>query len=142
MRARTQRVHLGIGTLIWTGAVLAVGLASGQATEESVTEQHEKELHAMAGAQISTACTSCHDLEHHTHRVGPHLVQVMGRKAGQTGGYEYSDAMRDSGIVWDEAALRRFLTSPQKMVPGTKMGLSGMSESDISALIEYIKELQ
>ncbi len=142
MRTRKERIHLGVGTLIWVTALLVVTLATGHATPESVIEHHDRELSAVAGEQVANACVSCHDLQHRTHRIGPHLMGVLGRHAGRTSGYDYSDAMRSSGIVWNEKTLSEFLKEPSKMVPGTKMGLSGMAESDIKTLVEYIKEQQ
>jgi cytochrome c len=47
---------------------------------------------------------------------------VLGRKAGSVNGYEYSDALRQSRIIWTQASLTQWLTEPEKLIPGQKMG--------------------
>ena len=58
-------------------------------------------------------------------------------------GYNYSDALKKSGITWDEAALDKWLQGPSKDVPGTKMIFAGVKdEGDRANLIEYLKTLK
>ena len=48
--------------------------------------------------------------------------------------------MRESGIVWDEATLDKFLENPRGLVPGTKMTYAGVKEAQERAdLIAYLK---
>ncbi|MDN0085544.1 hypothetical protein QU487_22880 [Crenobacter sp. SG2305] len=55
-------------------------------------------------------------------------------------GFAYSDAMKYSGIVWDEETLDRFLADPLKRVLGTAMGYGGIKSSKERAdLIAYLK---
>jgi cytochrome c len=66
----------------------------------------------------------------------------MGRVAGSVVGFEYSDAMRDSDIVWNAATLDRFLESPMTYIPGTRMGIRGIKDADRrSDLIAYLQEI-
>lgn len=94
---------------------------------------------AGAIAQASTAaageppatfaqCKLCHTTEPGRNLIGPSLAGVFGKKAGGTAGYPYSPAMRQSAITWDEPALDRFLESPMKAMPGTKMTYSGIKD--------------
>ena len=53
--------------------------------------------------------------------VGPVLDGIVGRQAGTYPGHEYSDANKNSGIVWTPDELDKYLTSPQTVVPHTKM---------------------
>lgn len=71
-------------------------------------------------------CTGCHRFGQHAY--GPDLCGVEGRHAGSAQGYEYTRAMRDSGIVWSREQLVRFLESPMTVVPGTRMGIFGFEE--------------
>jgi cytochrome c len=64
-------------------------------------------------------CTGCHALNQN--REGPHLAGVYGRVAGSVTGFDYSDALKNAHIVWNEQTLDRWLTDPQTMVPGTEM---------------------
>lgn len=94
-----------------------------------------------AGQKAFQACAACHDVgEAARSKVGPPLNGVFGRGAASVQGFTYSDALRSSGIVWDDAAFQRFMTNPQAMVPGTKMAFAGIKdESAIAALAGYLK---
>lgn len=52
---------------------------------------------AVRGEQVYTRCFACHALEHD--RTGPRHCGLFGRKAGSVPGFDYSDAMKKSGIV-------------------------------------------
>jgi cytochrome c len=47
--------------------------------------------------------------------------------------------MRESGLIWDETTLRAFLENPHKLVPGTRMAFAGLSDAQISGLIEFLR---
>ena len=69
---------------------------------------------------------------------------VVGRQAGSVADYpHYSQEMKDAGaggLVWNEEALREFLSSPKKKVPGTAMRFFGLwSETEIDNIIAYLK---
>ena len=73
--------------------------------------------------------------------VGPSLNGIVGRPAGTFPGYSYSDGNKNSGITWDEAALKVYLKNPRGDVPGTKMVFAGLSsETDIDNVIAYLKQ--
>jgi len=91
------------------------------------------------GAQIYERCMGCHSIDYD--RVGPHHRGLFGRPAGSVADFDYSDAMKRSGIVWSEATLDRFLTSPRSLVPGTRMGFAGIpDEQERADVIAYLKE--
>ena len=47
----------------------------------------------------------------------------------------------DSGIVWDEASLDKWVTDPKKMVPGTKMVFQGLKKkADRKNLITFLSK--
>ena len=55
--------------------------------------------------------------------------------------FDYSPAMRDSGIVWDEKTLDRFLADPMQAIPGTSMTHSGVRDRrERAALIAWLKQ--
>ena len=97
--------------------------------------------YAADGKKLFTKCKACHNVDSDKHKVGPHLVGIVGRKAGGATGYtKYSKALKESGIVWDEANLDKWLTNPKGMYPGTKMIYPGLKKAeDRKALIEYLK---
>ena len=93
---------------------------------------------AAAGEKLYVRCQGCHSID--TNRVGPRHQGLFGRKAGSLEDYNYSDAMRASGVVWDETTLDKFLTAPREFIKGTKMPFNGMKDAQERAdLIAYLK---
>jgi len=87
-------------------------------------------------------CASCHTLQPGQNRVGPHLSGVAGRTAGQVDGARYSEALRRSGIVWDDQALDRFLANPRQAVPGTTMPVAVPNANERRAIVSYLMEVR
>src|ERR1700741_4071880 len=81
---------------------------------------------AANGEKIFAKCKACHTVEAGKNKVGPSLAGVVGRKAGMAEGFNYSDAMKNAGLTWDEATLNTYLTAPKKLVPGTKMAFPAL----------------
>lgn len=93
---------------------------------------------AQRGEQIYTRCLACHALAYD--RVGPRHCGLIGRRAGSVPAYEYSSAMKNSKITWNEKTLDRFLAKPLAMVPGSTMTYDGVPDARERAdLIAYLK---
>lgn len=91
------------------------------------------------GEDIYKRCQGCHSIDHN--RIGPMHKGLFGRAAGTVPGFNYSDAMKNSGIVWNEQTLDQFLQGPRKMVPGTRMTYAGIHDAQERAdLIAYLKQ--
>jgi cytochrome c len=99
---------------------------------------------AATGERIFKQCASCHQVGVSARGgFGPQLNGLFGRRAGATRDYAYSDAMKASGIVWDERTLPAFLHDPDKRVPGTKMRFWGIGdENEVKALLAYLRTFQ
>ncbi len=135
--------------------VLAASLAAcgGQAQEEGsgpIPETTAETAAAMAFPAPATAtspafaqCQSCHSATPGQNGIGPSLAGVFGTKAAEVPGYDFSEAMRTSGLTWDEATLDRYLLAPQTVVPGTKMTFPGLKDAaKRAATIAYLKSIQ
>ena len=88
---------------------------------------------------FESQCAGCHGID--TARAGPPLAGVVGRTAGAASGYPYSLALAQSGLVWSETTLDRWLAGPQTLVPGALMPMSVPDESARRDIIAYLKTL-
>jgi len=121
-------------TLLALTALCGVTLAAGQAMAQAGD--------AAAGEKAFAKCKACHKVEPGKHGVGPSLHGVTGRKAGTAEGFNYSDAMKNSGLTWDAASLDKFITDPKATVPGTKMVFAGIKdETERKNVIAYLATL-
>jgi cytochrome c len=95
-----------------------------------------------AGEQSFKKCLPCHAVgEGAANKVGPELNGLDGRKAGTAPNYSYSDANKNSGMVWNEATFKEYIVSPMAKMPGTKMAFPGIkNETEISNLWAYLKQ--
>jgi cytochrome c len=110
--------------------------------EEFIQLLREVDLE-RAEVMFMRKCSSCHDHEREGgHGKGPHLWNVMGRKAGSIAGFEFSEAMRSSGHTWDFATLNYYLTRTDRAVPGLAMEFRGLRRAkDRAALIAFLRTL-
>ena len=121
---------------IWAGAVVAaiVGFS---------TQAFAQSGDATKGQRVfNQQCRACHTLEKDgAQTAGPNLHGVFGRKAGTAAGYEFSVAMKKSGIVWDETTMTDYNRDPKAKVPGTKMVFNGVKNAgQLADLMAYLKQ--
>jgi cytochrome c oxidase assembly protein subunit 11 len=97
-----------------------------------------RQLSADLGGQLfAQDCSGCHEL--HGVKVGPPLGGVIGRRAGSVAGYHYSPALAQSGIIWNEQTLDKWLAGPQAYVPGALMPLAVADAAARRDIIAYLK---
>jgi cytochrome c len=89
-------------------------------------------------------CTVCHSFEKGGRVVyGPNLFGIAGKPAAGVKGYNYSDAMKKSGIVWTDRNLIAFMADPQKFLMGTKARFPGLKKAqDKSDILAYLKSFK
>jgi cytochrome c len=98
---------------------------------------------AAHGKQVFRQCSVCHSDKPGENRVGPSLAGVYGTKAGEIPGFNFSKAMKDSGLVWNDENLNKYLTSPQSVVKGTRMAFPGVkNDKDRQDVIAYLKSIK
>lgn len=108
----------------------------------ATSELSAEEALLKRGKIVWLKCRSCHETSQDgKNKVGPNLYGLMGAEAGVSEEFVYSEALENSGVVWDEASLDAFLERPAAYIKGTKMAFVGIrKESDRKAVIEYIKK--
>lgn len=89
-------------------------------------------------ALYKARCSACHSLDYNG--VGPAHRGVFERGAALAPGFAYSDALKSSHLIWDEASLERWLADPEKVAPGQRMGINVPDAKDRADLIAYLKK--
>ena len=123
----------------WITAAAVIVLGAWATAAPALAQYGE----ASRGQRVfNTQCRACHTLEKDgASTAGPNLYGVFGRKAGTGGGYDSSDAMKTSGIVWDDTSMAEYNRDPKGKVPGTKMLFNGVKNAgQLADLVAYLKE--
>ncbi|MGB3864706.1 MAG: cytochrome c family protein, partial [Xanthobacteraceae bacterium] len=94
---------------------------------------------ATRGRQVFKKCQACHSMQAGKNLLGPSLAGIVGTKAGEVPNYSFSQAMKQSGIIWTPEKLDAYLQDPQKVVPGNKMPFPGLkTDSDRTDVIAFL----
>jgi cytochrome c len=113
-------------------ALLALVLTAGAAAAQDVE----------AGEKSFRKCAACHAVGPDAqNKVGPLLNGLDGRKSGTIPNYSYTDANKNSGIVWDEKTFREYIVDPRAKIPSTKMIFPGIkNETEAAELWAYLAQ--
>lgn len=124
-------------SLIRAGLALAIAAAPlGLATTAHAQA-------AQGAALFKTTCALCHETVAGKIKIGPPLAGINGRKAGTIPGFNYSAAMKNSGIVWNAAKLAAYIDDPRKTVPGNRMPFFGTKDpAKAKAIADYLVTLK
>jgi len=116
--------------LIVTAVLIAVSSVAGKAQD------------AQKGKTVFNVCLACHTVGPGAqNKIGPELNGLDGRKAGTVPDFDYSDANKSSGIVWNEETFENYIKNPAAKVPGTKMIFPGIkNEQQEKDLWAYISQ--
>jgi cytochrome c len=115
-------VFVALGLVMSTGTVLAQDVSAGEASFRK--------------------CAPCHSIGPDAmNKVGPELNGINGRPVGSAPGFNYTDANKNSGIVWGEAVFKEYVTDPRAKIPGTKMIFAGIkSQKERNDLWAYVSQ--
>ena len=93
-------------------------------------------------AAFNNHCRTCHSVRQGDHRLGPSLYGVYGSEAGSIPGYRNSaPGLSESGIIWDEPTLDRFIANPDQVVSNNSMKpYAGIADASVrKEIIDYLK---
>lgn len=119
---------------------LVPAIAFAVSVSSTALAQTESEDAVERGARAFRSCIGCHSIEPGDHRTGPSLAGIVGRRAGSVEGFgRYSEALKESGVVWDRETLDAWLADPRALVPGTEMVFPGIHDARTRRdLIDYL----
>ena len=94
------------------------------------------------GANVFKQCQVCHSISPGAkNKIGPELNGLDGRAAGTIPNFNYSDANRNSGVVWNEENFKAYVKYPRAFVPDTKMIFPGLKDQQqANDLWAYVKQ--
>jgi cytochrome c len=120
----------------WMAMVAAFGFLSSLGTAAAQSGD------AAKGERVFAQCKACHTVEKGGRNgIGPNLFGIFGSKAGVVEGFNFSDALKASGIVWDDKTMAEFLKDPKGRIPGNKMVFAGIRRPDqLNDLLAYLKK--
>jgi cytochrome c len=87
-------------------------------------------------------CAGCHSTQAGQNKIGPSLAGMFDRPSGSVPGYNYSAAMKNAHLTWDDQTLDKFLQNPGGVVHGTKMFATVPDAGTRQRVIAYLKSLQ
>ena len=113
--------------------LLQAGLSGAQAQAAGDAE--------AGGKLFKRMCGGCHQIGESARAFfGPQLNGIVGRAAASTTDYQYSDAMKSSGVVWTREKLAAYIEDPKAVVSGTRMIFWGISDQEkIDDLLAYME---
>ncbi|HET7362252.1 MAG TPA: c-type cytochrome [Burkholderiales bacterium] len=110
--------------------VALAGLAGAAVADDAASGREVYELR----------CRTCHGgTAPADSPIGPSLVGIIGTRAGTQASGIHSRALIDSGVVWDRASLRRFLSDPRRELPGTLMPVGVADAAQLESLLDYLE---
>jgi cytochrome c len=131
MHRNTLLGYLAAGVL---AANIPLACATQTATESDLIGDPGR------GKNLYQGCQGCHSIE--DNELGPRHRGVVGRHAGSVEDYNYSQALKNSGLTWDAATLDRWLSNPSALVPGTKMFFRLDDPQARADIIAYLGQLK
>src|SRR5437870_2243116 len=91
---------------------------------------------------FASHCAACHATAPGENKIGPSLAGIVGSKSGTVPGFDFSPAMKNADLTWDDASLDKYLANPVGVVHGTKMFVNLPSETDRQNVIAYLNTLK
>lgn len=114
----------------WAAATLGLLLAAAPWTAALAQS-------AVRGQTLfESRCVACHSLNEN--RIGPALQNVVGRAAGTAKNYDYSPALAAAKHRWNRDLLLAWLTDPETVVAGQRMGYRVEAPADREDLVAYL----
>ena len=117
-------------------------LSPANASDPSVRRDNDTDDRGAlsdGAALFASHCGRCHRARTRQHDVGPHLVGVIGRRAGAVAGYDYSAVFAELDHVWTKGSLANFLIATEDFASGGAMPNIGISKAQAREIVDYLE---
>ncbi|MCP5158631.1 MAG: c-type cytochrome [Gammaproteobacteria bacterium] len=135
---------IATGVLALTGLLGMVDLEAGTfwASSTKTLERYPTQPAGWNGP--ARQCVVCHNLEKDgLARVAPNLWGIVGAPKAAAKGYGYSQALAEAGGIWTKQELDRYLTKPDRFLPGTSKTMTGLPDAkERTEIIEFLATLK
>ena len=122
-------MRLAAGAAVLSGVLLT---AASFAMPQAGDAENGKEA-------FQRRCGGCHSPDRTME--GPRLRGVYGRRSGSTPDFQYSDALKNARITWNEDNLDKWLTDTEALVPNNDMSFRVPNPDERRDIIAYLKAL-
>ena len=134
-----SNILTGIG--YFTALILPIALAGLSSAYSMPMAAQTAEGNVAHGKDVyDKLCLKCHAPDQDNE--GPKLRGVFGSKAATISRFNYSEALKDAKITWDDKSLNKWLADPDGFIADTDMKSHLESASDRSDVIAYLKTLK
>ena len=79
-----------------------------------------------AGEKAFKKCMPCHTIGENAKNRSAQSKRPERTQVGSVAGYNYSDANKNSGIVWDEGTFKEYIKNPMAKIRAPKWRLRGL----------------
>jgi cytochrome c len=149
-----MKITKALSPIIVTGALAVLLLAcTEQSAEKPATDSVAADRVAVVvdkapaenpvmtqGKRVFSSCAGCHTINTDGgSSIGPNLWGVVGSAAGSKSDFAYSDALKESGVIWTLESLDSYIENPASFMPGGNMVFVGVTDdADRKALLAYL----
>ncbi|MGB0682268.1 MAG: c-type cytochrome [Magnetovibrionaceae bacterium] len=122
--------------------VAEVAKGGAPADEGNFGWEPANELQAQ-GREVFRNCRACHSMNPALNTFGPSLKGVYMREAASLPRFMYSNALKASGITWDDASLKAWISGNTSYVADTRMRHIAIQDpAEQKALLEFLKSFK
>lgn len=109
--------------------------------EDFLEVENYDELTATNIKKVVDSCLECHALDPFDHTAAPGLGAIYNSEIASTDFQNYSQALKDVGGKWTDAALTEYLSNPTTFAPGSIMPNPGINDPKvIEGIIKLLKQ--